>query len=107
MTPDERDARNVAMLRAWDAGSSVTEIAAQFGLSPSWAGVLLRQLGAVMPEHRQGVRRDDVDIDEVIRQYLVSEMTVRSIADEHGASYGKIWRLLTAEGVEMRPRGPR
>lgn len=104
-TPDERDARNIDMLQAWDAGRTVSEIAARFGLSLGWVGVVLRDLGAEMPPIRKGVKRGDVDVDEVVGQYLVGGMTVRAIAEAQGASYGTIYRRLEAAGVPMRRRG--
>lgn len=47
----------------------------------------------------------DVDIDKVVREYLVGGKSVREIAKAEDVSYGTIHRRLTAEGVEMRPRG--
>lgn len=106
-TPEERDDRNVAMLRAWDAGHSVTEIAKRFELSLSWTGIVLRELGAEMPPIRKGVKRTDVDplVDDLVDEYVVGEMTIRAIAEKHSLTYSTVYRRLIDAGVELRPRG--
>ncbi|MFB9931131.1 helix-turn-helix domain-containing protein [Amycolatopsis halotolerans] len=106
-TPDEahanRTERNRRMLESWRAGASITEIAREHGLSLSWTGRLLRQEGAVLPEIRQGVRRE-LDVPRIVREYQ-SGSTIQSIADTHQASYGTIRRLLLREKVTIRPHG--
>ncbi|MFD2474552.1 helix-turn-helix domain-containing protein [Amycolatopsis silviterrae] len=106
-TPDEastnRVERNRRMLESWRAGASITEIAREHGLSLSWTGRLLRQEGAVLPEIRQGVRRE-LDVPRIVREYE-SGSTIQSIADAHQASYGTIRRLLLREKVAIRPHG--
>ncbi|MGW4402086.1 helix-turn-helix domain-containing protein [Amycolatopsis nivea] len=106
-TPDEartnRIERNRRMLESWRAGASITEIAREHGLSLSWTGRLLRQEGAVLPEIRQGVRRE-LDVPRIVREYE-SGSTIQSIADAHHASYGTIRRLLLREKVTIRPHG--
>jgi hypothetical protein len=98
-----RDERNRRMVRDHNAGHSVTQIARQYGLSLSWTGELLRQHGADMPTTGRGIRCD-LDVGEVIGQYEAGQ-TVREVAAAHGASYGKIYRLLSDAGVKFRPRG--
>ncbi|PKV95096.1 hypothetical protein ATK30_5997 [Amycolatopsis echigonensis] len=106
-TPDEaranRTERNRRMLESWRAGASITEIAREHGLSLSWTGRLLRREGAVLPEIRQGVRRE-LDVPRIVREYE-SGSTMQSIADAHQASYGTIRRLLLREKVTIRPHG--
>ncbi|MYW96517.1 hypothetical protein G3I59_39385 [Amycolatopsis rubida] len=106
-TPDEARAnrveRNRRMLASWRAGASITEIAREHGLSLSWTGRLLRQEGAVLPEIRQGVRRE-LDVPRIVREYESGE-TIQRIANAHKASYGTIRRLLLREKVAIRPHG--
>ncbi|SFO06061.1 helix-turn-helix domain-containing protein [Amycolatopsis rubida] len=111
MTSDERYhdkqigrvERNRQMLGKWRAGASITQIADEFGLSLSWTGRLLRQEGAVMPEIRQGVRRE-LDVPRIVREYEAGG-TLQNIADAHETSYGTIRRLLLREKVAIRPHG--
>lgn len=97
------DERNQAMVQAWRDGATISEISRKFGLSLNWTGTLLRQLGADLPSAGRGIKCD-LDESLVVRQYK-GGMTVRAIADDHDVSYGKIYRLLQAARVEMRPRG--
>lgn len=102
----DRKARNKAMVDEWRRGDSVTVIARRHGLSLSWTGVLLRQHGAELPKVGRGIK---VHIDEaaVVEAYVIDESTVRAIADDLDVSYGKIYRILQAHDVPMRPRGGR
>lgn len=95
-TPDgnaRRGARN---------GSS--GIAQAHGLSLSWTGRLLRQQGAVLPPIRQGVRRADLPVAEIIRKYEKGA-SMQALADENNPSYGTIHRLLIKNKVRIRPHG--
>ncbi|WP_409186511.1 helix-turn-helix domain-containing protein [Amycolatopsis sp. VS8301801F10] len=107
-TPDEarakRTERNRRMLESWRAGESITAIAREHGLSTSWTGRLLRQEGAVLPESRQGVRRTDLPVAEIIRKYKQGA-SIQALADENNAAYGTIRRLLLRNDVRIRPHG--
>ncbi|MCG3757362.1 helix-turn-helix domain-containing protein [Amycolatopsis sp. Poz14] len=107
-TPDEARAkrieRNRRMIESWRAGESITEIAREHGLSLSWTGRLLRQEGAVLPPIRQGVRRADLPVAEIIREYDKGA-SMQALADKNGASYGTIRRLLLRNKVRIRPHG--
>ncbi|WP_020658405.1 helix-turn-helix domain-containing protein [Amycolatopsis benzoatilytica] len=107
-TPDEARAkrikRNRRMLESWRSGVSITEIAREHRLSLSWTGRLLRQEGAVLPQIRQGVRRADLPVAEIIREYDKGA-TMQALADKHGTSYGTIRRLLIKNKVRIRPHG--
>lgn len=98
-----RGERNRRMVRDWENGATVTQIARRYHLSLSWTGVLLRQNGADLPKTGRGIKRE-LDADEVIADYL-DGATVRALADAHDVSYGKIYRLLQQHRVPMRPRG--
>lgn len=98
-----RAERNAAMLASWRAGASLTEIAREHGLSLSWTGRLLRQEGAVLPEIRQGVRRE-LDVPRIVREYEAGA-TIQAIADAHETSYGTIRRTLIREKVPIRLHG--
>ncbi|MFF0146974.1 hypothetical protein ATK36_5418 [Amycolatopsis sulphurea] len=99
-----RQARNAAMLQAYLGGESLTEIADQAGVSLSWAGRLLRDAGVVMPERRQGVKRHNLDVPAIIREYRDGQST-RALGDRHDTSYQTIRRLLLRSGVQLRPHG--
>jgi len=104
-TPEalRRAERNRRMVRDWENGTPVTQIARRYGLSLSWTGALLRQNGADLPKIGRGIKRE-LDTDRVIAEYL-DGATVRELADAHHVSYGKIYRLLQQHRVPMRPRG--
>lgn len=95
--------RNRRMVRDWENGATVTQIARRYDLSLSWTGVLLRRNGADLPKAGRGIKRE-LDSDEVIADYL-DGATVRALAETHAVSYGKIYRLLQQHHVPMRPRG--
>ncbi|MET9263759.1 hypothetical protein [Amycolatopsis sp. NPDC004079] len=103
MTDDEP--RNARMLKAWRGGASITDIAREHGLSLSWTGRLLRQEGAVLPPVRQGIKRTDLDVDGIIRDYVEKGWPMQAVADTHHASYGTIRRLLIKNDVKIRPHG--
>ncbi|SFO59369.1 helix-turn-helix domain-containing protein [Amycolatopsis rubida] len=107
-TPEEARAnrieRNRRMLESWRAGVSLTEIAREHGLSLSWTGRLLRQEGAVLLPIRQGVRRDDLPVAEIIRKYEQGA-SMQALADENATSYGTVRRLLIKNKVRIRPHG--
>ncbi|WP_134667829.1 helix-turn-helix domain-containing protein [Amycolatopsis sp. CFH S0078] len=107
-TPDEARAkrikRNRRMLESWRAGESITEIARAHRLSLSWTGRLLRQEGAALPQIRQGVRRADLPVAEIIRKYEQGT-SIQALADENATSYGTIRRLLIKNKVRIRPHG--
>ncbi|MFF0144655.1 hypothetical protein ATK36_3164 [Amycolatopsis sulphurea] len=96
-----RAARNIAMMEAWRAGESLTEIAQRAGLSLSWTGRLLRQLGAELPDQRQGVKRKDLDEAAIIREYQ-DGASMLALADRHHATYWSVRRLLQKRGVQIR-----
>jgi Fic family protein len=48
------------------------------------------------------MRQNKVDHNEVVRLYLVEELSVREIADRLGSNYAKIYHILRGR-VEMRP----
>ncbi|MBB2500246.1 transposase family protein [Amycolatopsis echigonensis] len=93
------------MVAEYNNGASQTEIANKYGLSLSWTGRLLRQAGAQLPPIRQGVKRTDLKHAVIVRQYLVTEASIRKIAAYHGTSYGTIRRILQRHGVVLRPHG--
>ena len=99
------DLRNARMLAEWRAGVSITDIARGEGLSLSWTGRLLRQEGAVLPPIRQGVKRTDLDIDEIKRDYVEKGWPIQAVANTHHASYGTIRRLLIKNDVQIRQHG--
>ncbi|WP_328618215.1 helix-turn-helix domain-containing protein [Amycolatopsis sp. NBC_00355] len=106
--PPEPDAsrraeRNRRMVEDWEGGATITQIAHRYGLSLSWTGMLLRLNGAALPKTGRGIKRD-LDTEQVSAEYL-DGATIRTIADDHGVSYGKIYRLLQQHHVPMRPRG--
>ncbi len=84
-------------------GDSIATIAARHGLSANWTGALLRMNGVELPTSGRGFKCD-LDGDEVAYSYE-SGLTVREIAEATETSYGKVWRLLRTQGVQMRPRG--
>jgi Mor family transcriptional regulator len=98
-----RTERNRRMVRDWQDGSTITQIAQRYGLSLNWTGRLLRKNGADLPETGRGIKLD-LDADRIVTEYAEGA-TVRTIADKHHVSYGKIHRLLREHGVPMRPRG--
>ncbi|WP_336156624.1 helix-turn-helix domain-containing protein [Amycolatopsis sp. VC5-11] len=107
-TPEEARAnrieRNRRMLESWRAGTPITDIAREHGLSLSWTGRLLRQEGAVLPPIRQGVRRADLPTASIIREYGKGA-SMQALADKHRTSYGTIRRLLLRNKVTIRPHG--
>jgi Mor family transcriptional regulator len=98
-----RTERNRRMVRDWQDGSTITQIAQRYGLSLNWTGRLLRRNGADLPETGRGIKLD-LDAEQIAAEYS-DGATVRAIADTHAVSYGKIYRLLRQHGVPMRPRG--
>lgn len=100
----DRQLRNALMLAQWRSGVSIADIAREHGLSLSWTGRLLRLEGAVLPPIRQGVKRTDLDIDEIIRDYE-NGASMQAVADTHHASYGTIRRLLINNKAKIRPHG--
>jgi transposase len=110
-TPDDsaapdavrRTERNHLMVRDWQDGATITQIAQRYGLSLNWTGRLLRMNGADLPETGRGIKLH-LDSARIVTEYR-DGATVRTIADTHGVSYGKIYRLLKEQGVLMRPRG--
>lgn len=46
----------------------------------------------------------DPDVAAVVKAY-VDGASIRQIAEDIGRSYGLVHKLLTAEGVQLRPRG--
>ncbi|WP_409182633.1 helix-turn-helix domain-containing protein [Amycolatopsis sp. VS8301801F10] len=107
-TPEEARAKRIEinrrMLKSWRAGESDTEIAREHGLSLSWTGRLLRQEGAVLPPIRQGVKRTDLDIEQIILDYE-GGASIQAVADAHSTCYATIRRLLKKHKVTIRPHG--
>jgi hypothetical protein len=98
-----RKKRNKKMVADWNRGDSVTTISGRYRLSLGWTGVLLRRHGAKLPNSGRGIK---VELDEpAVEDEYLRGGTVRSIADDLEVSYGKIYRLLQAREVPMRPRG--
>lgn len=108
MTADDEHAtrreRNERMLAAWKAGMPLTRIAQENGLSLSWTGRLLRELGITQSKIRQGVKRKDLPVNAIVRQYE-NGATMKALANYHKASYATIRRLLLREKVAIRPHG--
>ncbi|RSD13972.1 helix-turn-helix domain-containing protein [Amycolatopsis eburnea] len=100
-----RTERNRRMVQDWENGTSITQIAQRYGLSPNRTGTLLRQNGANLPTAGRGIKRD-LDTAKIVADYL-DGATIREIADAQQVSYGKVHRLLRQQQVPMRPRGGR
>lgn len=101
------ETRNREMLRAWQDGMPIVDIARSNNLSLSWTGRLLRQSGAQLPDFRQGVRRVDLDADQIAWEYQ-DGASIRALAAGHGAAYGTIYRLLQGHPeVTLRQHGGR
>lgn len=99
------DKRNEAMVRAWRAGATVTEISREFGLTLGWTGRVLRRNGANLSSKGRGIKKL-LDATKVVDDYLAGA-PIREIATKLDVSYGKIYRLLQEEKVPMRPRSKR
>ncbi|WP_406637634.1 helix-turn-helix domain-containing protein [Amycolatopsis sp. WGS_07] len=99
-----RQSRNALMLTQWRSGMSITEIAQEHRLSLSWTGRLLRLEGAALPPTRRGVKRTDLDVEQIIRDYE-SGASIQTVADNHHTSYGTVYRLLKKNKVKIRPHG--
>lgn len=101
------ETRNREMLRAWADGASISAIAAEHGMSVSWTGRILQQMVTPLPARRRGVRRADLDADQIAREYR-GGASVRALAANHEAAYGTIYRLLQGHpGVTLRQHGGR
>ncbi|MBE1496337.1 transposase [Amycolatopsis lexingtonensis] len=111
MTPEERDeherqqraARNAKIVAAREAGDSISEIAARYGLSANRTGAIIRAEGGPAPETGRGFA---LDIDfRPHREAYEDGRSVRELAAEAGISYGSMHRGLTEAGTEFRRRG--
>ncbi|WP_439382919.1 helix-turn-helix domain-containing protein [Amycolatopsis lexingtonensis] len=100
---ERRTERNRRMVEDWENGTSITQIAQRYGLSPNRTGAVLRQNGATLPTTGRGIKRD-LDTEKIVADYL-DGATIREIAAAQHVSYGKVHRLLQQQQVSMRPRG--
>lgn len=98
-----RSERNRRMVQDWRDGATITQLAQRYGLSLSWTSALLRQNGADLPTAGRGIKRE-LDVEQIVTDYLEGA-TVRTIAETHHVSYGKVYNLLRHYDVPMRPRG--
>ncbi|MFI6303968.1 helix-turn-helix domain-containing protein [Amycolatopsis thailandensis] len=89
------------LVRAYDSGATITELAARFGMtyykaraSLISAGVELRQVGPTTPSAPPGL----------VQAYL-DGATIHQVAKRFGLSFGVARRMLLQDGVQLRPKG--
>ncbi|AUI57286.1 hypothetical protein [Amycolatopsis sp. BJA-103] len=89
------------LVRLYNEGETIENLAARFGLSYRnartallAAGVTLRPPKIQLPPTPPGL----------VNAYLAGR-SIRQLADIHGMSYNQTRRILLAEGVVLRPRG--
>ncbi|WP_409495873.1 helix-turn-helix domain-containing protein [Amycolatopsis sp. cmx-11-12] len=107
--PGDSDARgegrelevDAELVRAYEDGATITELAARFGMtyykaraSLITAGVELRQVGPTTPSAPPGL----------VEAYL-GGANIHDVAKRFGLSFGVARRMLLQNGVRLRPKG--
>ncbi|MFD5093040.1 helix-turn-helix domain-containing protein [Amycolatopsis thailandensis] len=92
---------DVELVRAYESGATITELAARFGMTYYGtrtallaAGVTLRQAGPTGAPAPPGL----------IEAYLAGA-SIQDLATRFGLSFGVVRRMLLQGGVRLRPQG--
>lgn len=97
---DDHQAAEVA--RRYEAGETIDELAAAFGVSITPIRRAIAEAG--VPFRRRSHRAREVDVNELVRSYEAGGV-LDDLAERFGLSRNAIRRRLVAAGVELRPRG--
>lgn len=100
-SPKELVQRNALIVQDHAAGMTPTEIARKYHLSASWAGSLLRQLGARDNKGPSGIKLK-LDEDAIFRD-SENGASQRELSAAYGASQTTINRIIHRKRAEARP----
>jgi AraC-like DNA-binding protein len=97
-SPADRDRR---LVRAYELGASIDELAKQTGLSYTWMRRRLHNAGAEL-RRRPTPKACPIPLDQLAQEYRAGA-SIMQLARTHGLYYKRVRELLLGFGVQLRP----
>lgn len=99
------DAQRARLIAGYESGASLAELAAPFGRNPSVIRRVLLKAGVQL--RPTGRRPLAIGEEAKIAREYVAGLTTIELGERYGVSRDTITRILRAQSVKLRPRGPR